>query len=295
MTARTPYFRIAPSVVSEFRSDHELATFVRLLAHWSDRWARERWTAERAKTLDLGERDLLALTGKRQVPAALRVLEKVTRKLTDSRLEVFGFQHASWSGSRLESVRLFWPKLPDFQGWTDRDRDRGRARRQAESAEAEASASPEREEATHPGASSESGEAPSPHSPRETQAGKPKANGKARAEKRRPPRTPAPERLSPADYEIVRSWAEDVFPAALDDLERRVEEVLEFYRARGDRFVDWSAAVVNNLRTRENARREREGESLLRSRREARRLRRLLEKKRAEAAGAQEESLFGPR
>lgn len=114
--------------------------------------------------------------------------------------------------------------------------------------------------------------------------------GSARTE-RSAPRTAAPEELSPGDHEKVRAWVADVWPAALEDLDARIEEALDYYRRTGERCRDWAAAVRGNLRTNENRRRERAGESPLRSRKEARRLQRLLDQKRAEAA--QEESLFG--
>jgi len=95
-------------------------------------------------------------------------------------------------------------------------------------------------------------------------------------------KTTAPGGLSEADYAAVRAWCADVWPAGLEELDARIEEALGFYRARGDKYVRWSDAIINNLRANENRRRERQGEPKLRSRVEARKLRKALERKRRE-------------
>lgn len=105
-----------------------------------------------------------------------------------------------------------------------------------------------------------------------------KAGGK------RPRKTDCPESLDPHGYERVREWASHVAPKTVaPTLDSWVEDALGYYRREGKRFVDWPQAVMDNIRSRVNRERKRNGDPPLPTIEQAKRVRRKVEELRTAA------------
>lgn len=212
MTARKGKFYVSCSAPTDFPTDQELAVFVRLVSHWADRWAREGWSAARAQRIDLAAGTVLAITGKRQLPAARKVLLLVLRKC-----------HTCEVTSSGEVTSLFWPKLPEIQGWVSLER----ARRESESAAAAAEALSEQERRTP---TESSGDAP-----------RRRANGSDST----PPWAPL-RNLLPKDDPTVEPWLAERFSEIRGAVELEVSRRPQGAKAAAVRAAAWKACTLRS-------------------------------------------------
>lgn len=98
-------------------------------------------------------------------------------------------------------------------------------------------------------------------------------------------KTNCPDWLDPPGYARVEAWATEVVPRTVaPTLDSWIEDALGYYRREGKQFVDWPQAVMDNIRSRVNADRKREGHSPLPTMAQAKKTRLLVEKRRAEMA-----------
>lgn len=112
-TPRKHWFRVADSILREGWTDRSLATFVRLLAHLNQRWARDGLEPGEACNLWLSPQDCMSIAGLstprrgrdavRRLPAECQL---TAMRVTDERRGV------------ASGVRLIWPKYAEFQGLT---------------------------------------------------------------------------------------------------------------------------------------------------------------------------------
>lgn len=249
-TPRKRWFRVAESILRDEMTVEQRSTFLGLLAWFNQRRARDGVRGSRAQEASIPPGDLLTITLQTTLDAAREFLRDVEKRFDLTIEERGAFTHVSW------------PMLAKFQEW-------GRP----QNAPTTGRKRPERRPENAPRA------APSETEPNRT-ISEPEPKKKKSKNGRAPklPRTDAPEQLTPEGRQYVAGYFADVSPGCVAlDLEPRIESALRYYRREGKRFVDWAAAVVDNIVSLENLKRERNGEPKLRTREQARDLNRQLE------------------
>lgn len=102
-TDRKPYFRVANSVYREPWPYEAKACLCMLSAHLSDRWARDRLSAQEACRAVLSSGTLFDITGKRRLDSARLVLERLATCVS---LTIH---------YRGDFTEIEWPKFAEFQ------------------------------------------------------------------------------------------------------------------------------------------------------------------------------------
>lgn len=103
-TPRKHWFKVADSIGDEDWDNDVLATLIRLQARLNTKWARNGLTGEEAGKITLTAGDAMAVTHRTSFARALQVLRRCTAAVS----LVLHEQRAS--------VKLEWPKWPEFQG-----------------------------------------------------------------------------------------------------------------------------------------------------------------------------------
>jgi hypothetical protein len=226
-TPRSRHVRISDLILDEDWPDWVLATVVRLIAWLRRRWAREHLTAAEAVEAVISARDAMRITRTHRPHVALRRLAELPL--------VAGLSSASAAlehDQRGTRVRLTWPKVADYQGWSARESGRDE---------------PEDRPLRRPGArrpahGTGEGERPA--------AAPPPAGGAPAPRSRRRARTEPPAALSPEALAALERWARETLRRP--DLAARVPELvaacLDYHRGRGTLAADWSATARTWIR-----------------------------------------------
>lgn len=218
-TPRKHWFRVADSMGQDPLSNDELATAIRLMAELNTRWARDGLTAEESCSIVLRPGDLMACTGSGSLARARRIVHALATHIS----LIVDEQGVNTS--------IKWPKWAEFQGLTTREQGNSRENNSRESPPPQ--------------------DAPA-RRPRKTQDANRKTPESVSAPPEEPPKpkpskTLCPERLDPEDRESLLAWARS---KDFNESEVRwaFNAVKDWSQSKGERRVNWVAAVRNAMR-----------------------------------------------
>ena len=125
-TPRKNWFRLYHEILHSGLSNDELATLTRLVAHMTERWARDGLTPEQACTCTISRPTAMQITGKGRSDVALKLLETLARRSRGHRADV-GPMSARCLG---DVIVIEWPNFAELQELGSRSpgRDRGSQR-----------------------------------------------------------------------------------------------------------------------------------------------------------------------
>lgn len=201
-TPRKHWFKVADSIGDEDWDNDVLATLIRLQARLNTKWARNGLTGEEAGQITLTAGDAMAVTRRSSFARASLLLRRCTRAASI----VLHEQSAS--------VKISWPKWPEFQGIVSRESPESRPLRKT----------------------------PPQDARRKTQE----------EEKRAPSAPPAPrscvcpDRLSDHAMGLMLDWSS---PRGLtiDQVEYAWERVRDWSRSKQLKRTDWAATLRNAI------------------------------------------------
>lgn len=238
-TERKKWFKVAESILREDMTPTQRSTFLGLLAWFNQRRQRDGHRGRRAQEASIPPGDLLTITLQPRLELAREFLLDIEKRfdLTIEERGVF-----TW---------VQWPNLSKFQEW-------GRPQNARAPGKKFPADTPADFPPTHPLRN-------------ETKRAETKRNETSKKSKTRGEKTGPIEELSPQDYARVREHFVLVSPGCVAlDLDARIESALRYHRREGHRFVDWAAAVIDNITSLENRARDRVGEMRMPSVAEAR-------------------------
>lgn len=211
-TPRKHWFRVADSIGDEDWDNDTLATLIRIQARLNTKWARNGLTGEEAGKITLTAGDAMAVTHRTSFARALQVLRRCTAAVS----LVIHEQRAS--------VKLEWPKWPEFQGLIARESPESRPLRKTPPQDARRKTQEEIVEA-------------------------PPAPAAARPKRQRSvtPKTPCPDQLEPEQLAGLRAWAIEngIDP---DSLKGEWEAMRDHWQGLAERRADWPATFRTWLR-----------------------------------------------
>lgn len=126
-SARKRWFRMQNCSLRE--SVETRGVIAGLLAVWSNRWADDGLNSHQARGLRLSKGEVAAITGRSHFKVGAKLIQNCL-KSSEALVEI----HSNF-------ISIWWPKVPEFQGWVARERasvDPSKAREMPESAPAPA-------------------------------------------------------------------------------------------------------------------------------------------------------------
>ena len=229
-TPRKPWFRVPTKLFREPWPRDVKLTFVLLQAYLTDRWARDRLTAEEACRAVLSQGDLKNITGRAQLTHSRRALRVLSECIQRARSV-----HEECTLRELEDLtEIYWPNFAILQALPSDSRERpGRDSALSAPAPAPAPAEESLNPSLSPLAARPKAEAAPPQRPKIS---------------RKSPGTRAPDELGAEAIQALEQWTRENLPSELIHVRAHIDACLDHFRAKGQPMVDWVATCRNWIR-----------------------------------------------